>query len=201
MHDFEVEANDNSGLIESLHRAADHPRPLVFLDTETTGLNPDKHEVWEIAALVRFYDRPVYTFCRQLKLKQLDSSDPRSLEVGSFGRRYDENKAVEPEQVAKELLLLTDQAVLLGLNISFDLGFLKVLLGRNRPNWHYSPVDIKSFAAGALGVPPPWPSNDLARQLGVVPGDYQRHNALDDCYFAAEIYDAALTLKQTETGI
>lgn len=31
-------------------------RPLVFLDTETTGLDPARHEVWEIAYAVGKHD-------------------------------------------------------------------------------------------------------------------------------------------------
>ena len=27
--------------------------PLVFLDIETTGLDPEVHEVWEVGAIVR----------------------------------------------------------------------------------------------------------------------------------------------------
>lgn len=84
-----------------------------------------------------------------------------------------------------DLLSLTEGAVLTGLNISFDMGSLRPLPGLRAPNWHYSPFDIKSLAAGALGMPPPWSSNEMAIALGVGPADFARHGAL-------AIYDAAL---------
>lgn len=29
--------------------------PLCFIDTETTGLDPDRHEIWEVACIIRTY--------------------------------------------------------------------------------------------------------------------------------------------------
>jgi oligoribonuclease (3'-5' exoribonuclease) len=31
--------------------------PLAFIDTETTGLDPTRHEVWEVGLIVQQYDR------------------------------------------------------------------------------------------------------------------------------------------------
>lgn len=165
---------------------------LISLDTETTGTDPDRHEVWEIAAVLRDPDGRETEFERLLRLQRLDEADPRALEVGDFLNRYKEAQAVEPAEAIADLLKLTEGAVLGGLNVSFDVGFLRPLLGLRQPNWHYSPLDFKSFAGGALALEPPWSSNDLAFRLGVDPDAFARHSALADCHFGLAVYDAAL---------
>jgi DNA polymerase III epsilon subunit-like protein len=169
-----------------------HRHRLISLDTETTGTDPARHEVWELAAVIREPDGTEVEYARLLTLSNLDDADPKALEVGDFMHRYDEERAVSPTEAIAGLLPLTEGGVLGGLNISFDVGFVRPLLGTRQPNWHYSPIDVKSLAAGALGLEPPWSSNDLAGRLGVDPEDFARHSALADCRFALAIYDAAL---------
>lgn len=175
-------------------------RPLIVLDTETTGLDPDRHEVWEIGAIAvapadgNDFSKPreLHEFHRFLRLDDLEHADPRALEVSHFSERYVADEAISAEQAIDDLLDLTQGGVLAGLNIGFDVGFLRPMLGLREANWHYSPLDIKSMAAGVLGLRVPSSSNDLARALGVYPENFERHTALDDCRFALAIYDAAL---------
>jgi oligoribonuclease (3'-5' exoribonuclease) len=37
----------------STNSTAKAPRPLAFIDTETTGLDPRTHDAWEIAVILR----------------------------------------------------------------------------------------------------------------------------------------------------
>jgi hypothetical protein len=55
---------------------------LAFIDTETTGLDPDRHEIWEIALIV---DDQEYQWFLPV---DLGKADPIALNIGRFHERY-----------------------------------------------------------------------------------------------------------------
>lgn len=178
-------------------------RAELFLDTETTGTDPTKHRVWEIGALKRDGDE-VAEFEVQIITKDLGQADKRALEICQFKNRYDDFKAVSVEEALNELINFSQKTVLFGLNISFDITFLRFMAERERlefnPGWHYSAVDVKSYAAGVLGIDPSRPSHIFAEQLGIDQDSYLRHSALGDCYYTADIYDAAKIQGRSQTA-
>ena len=172
-------------------------RPLISVDTETTGTDARVHEVWELAAVRRDPNGTESEFSCQLSIN-LSQADPKALEIGGWDERYLPGLVVPKREAITNLIEFADDGVLAGLNISFDVNFLSRLIPVGlEAGWHYSPLDIKSFAAGALGAEPPWRSEELAVELGVDPNDFARHNALADCHYALAIYDAALKLLRT----
>jgi len=177
------------------------PRAELFLDTETTGTDPTKHRVWEIGALKRDGDS-ISELEVQIITNDLGQADKRALEICHFKNRYDESRTVSVEEALSELINFSQNTVLLGLNISFDITFLRFMAERENlefdPGWHYSAVEVKSYAAGALGLDPNRPSHIFAQKLGIDQDDYLRHSALADCYYTADIYDAAKNLGQSQ---
>jgi DNA polymerase III alpha subunit (gram-positive type) len=168
---------------------------IVFCDTETTGLRPLTHEIWELAAVKLDTDSDQVTgeFLIQLELANLAAASPKALEVGGFHERYDAASAVAPQRAMAEFCAFAEDAVLAGLNISFDVAFLQAALNRydRQPSWHYSPVDVKSMLGLATGLTPPWSSDQLAEAIGINPSDYERHSALADCHYTLDLYRAA----------
>ncbi|QYB01458.1 hypothetical protein I1A62_29950 [Rhodococcus sp. USK10] len=61
--------------------------PLVFVDTETTGLHPDTRRPWEIA-LIRRDDQGDTEYLFQVTDVDLSHADPKSLEIGRFHDRH-----------------------------------------------------------------------------------------------------------------
>lgn len=59
---------------------------LVFVDTETTGLDPDRHEVWEVATITRSPDGSQAERVWQLPV-DLSKADPAALRIGRFHER------------------------------------------------------------------------------------------------------------------
>lgn len=140
---------------------------LAFIDTETTGLDPRRHEVWEIAVILRDTDgnesehlwqiRPVEGHMRFI-------ADSEALRINRYHERMavpgnaeaadmldSEGNAPAPLRfldVAERLHLLLKEAVLIGSNPAFDAAFLHKLLGIGLPPWHYRTVDIATLAAG-----------------------------------------------------
>lgn len=143
------------------------PRPLAFIDTETTGLDPRKHDVWEIAVILR---RPGVTdleYLFQIRTS-LATADPKALEINRHGERF----AVPAGEFAAQLptawwstttphtestllhslLGILDGAMLVGSNPAFDDRFLTKLVqdAGATPTWHYRTVDVATMAVGHL---------------------------------------------------
>jgi DNA polymerase III epsilon subunit-like protein len=162
---------------------------VVFCDTETTGLDPDWHEIWEVGLI----SADGSEFEWQLAV-DLGHADARALEISGYYKRR--SRALEDAQdFASRFEELTRHKHLAGNVISFDEERLRKLLRANGacPGWHYHLVDIEALAAGKLGLKPPWDSEALSLALGVDPADYDRHSALEDARWAKAIYEAVLS--------
>lgn len=175
--------------------------PLVFIDTETTGLDPDTHEVWEVGMVVRAGGTETeHHWFVQVDLK---AANPEALDIGGFHDRYDTREAVAPLDLAGGLhTLIPPRAHLVGAVVSFDEERLRRLMNRYRVpvRWHYHLVDVENLVAGRLGIEPPWESDDLAAALGVTIDEKDRHTALGDARWAMRLYDAALLGATSETA-
>lgn len=64
---------------------------IVFIDTETTGLDPERHEIWEVAAIIRdtelYPDEPDVEWVWQFDVN-LGTADPIALNIGRFHERH-----------------------------------------------------------------------------------------------------------------
>ena len=141
-------------------------RPLAFIDTETTGLNPHKHEAWEIAVIHRRTNGTTREALFQIRTS-ITEADPKALEINRYKKRF----AVPQGTIAAEfptngqspiplterdlvlrLMDLLDDAVLVGSNPSFDERFLTKLFHDvgYAPGWHYRTIDVATLAAGYL---------------------------------------------------
>lgn len=169
---------------------------LVFLDTETTGLDPGRHEIWEIAYILRTasYEK----ICSTMLPVDLSTADPTALRNNRFYDRYFDKEAAKttvPQSWALQLARETAGAHLVGMVPSFDAAFLDKWLRRFNfaPAWHYHLIDAESLVAGYLGLTPPWNSEELSRTAGIEPPlENERHTALGDAQWAMRLYDKVL---------
>ena len=148
---------------------------LVYLDTETTGLDPLVHQVWEIAWAVN--DKPVETM--QVR-HSLAGADVVALRINGYLDRWD--KPVTDTHEA-ELLTMLQGVTLVCCNPAFDEAFLRQRWGSTP--WHYRKIDIATYAMPALGLDRPTGLATIAERLGVQAPDHtaaQDVRTLRECY-------------------
>lgn len=115
---------------------------LVFLDTETTGLDPALHEVWEVAVAVD--DGPivqVYQLPHSLR-----TADPRALALNGYWNRAEAVRATDAYDL--ELRELLTGATIVGSNPAFDTAFLRARWGV--APWHHRLLAVESMAFAVL---------------------------------------------------
>ncbi|HEX7277874.1 MAG TPA: hypothetical protein VF244_10910 [Acidimicrobiales bacterium] len=135
----------------------DQAAPVCFVDTETTGLDPDRHEIWEVALILPDGAEHVW----QLPV-DLARADPIALNIGRFHERRakgwrtwnvhqdDESNITDPSWFAQEFVRLTRGLHMVGAVIDFDADRLWRLLRANGecPMWHYHKVEIEAMVVG-----------------------------------------------------
>ena len=175
---------------------------LVFIDTETTSLRPDRR-AWEIGYITRNTetgDEEHNWFVDERDL-DLGNADLGSLKIGRFHDRhpdYGGNTASDGVASENDLMQIvegdTRGAILVGAVPNFDA---EVLAARMRahglcPAWHYHLVDVETLAAGRLRLQPPWNFDYLLDAFGLKYDEADRHTALGDARMVRDLYDAVL---------
>lgn len=174
---------------------SDSEGTVCFVDCETTGLDPERHEIWEVGLIVDGKET-----VWQLPVK-LSRADPMALQVGRFHERHSQGLIAHHYPDVRELAdfaLDFGEATygrhLVGACVSFDAAFLSKLLRRQGvlPAWHYHLVDVEALAAGLRGIAPPWNSEELSHLVGVDPSAFERHTAIGDARWARTLYLAVI---------
>lgn len=115
---------------------------LVFLDTETTGLELH-HDIWEIAWS---YDDGDHIYS-EILVHSLKNADPDALVLNGYWNRP--HRARGPE-VDIEVRVALEDVTIVGANPAFDATRLQ-LRWQAQP-WHYRLLDISSMAVGIFGL-------------------------------------------------
>ncbi|MET8765502.1 hypothetical protein [Streptomyces sp. NPDC004658] len=185
---------------------------IAFVDCETTHLDAEIGEAWEVAVILRRQDDDRTTdteYVWQFAINR-DAVDPEALRIGRFHERH----VVDPTwgaaftgpgpilpcsraSAVEAIIGVLSGAVLVGSNPAFDDRFLRKLVGPGCARWHYRPYDIVQLAAAKVGAqaagPLPWRAHTLSRAVGVEPPTADAaHTALGDARWARDVYDAVL---------
>lgn len=132
---------------------------LVFLDTETTGLEYGKHEIWEIAWAVN--DGPVEE-C--VLVHSLKTADPEALDLNGYFRRH---VGAVPRSEGPWMDLNVRKALanntLVCANPSFDRFFMYFRWGHEP--YKYRSIDVESIALVVFDWARPRGLKDIAQAL------------------------------------
>lgn len=103
-------------------------RPLLFIDTETTGLDSRIHEILEVA-VVRCDPTTLEILDKwetRVKPTRIDTAHPKALEVNGYKANPELwDDAPLFDDIADTLAEKLQGGVLVGHNINFDVGFIE----------------------------------------------------------------------------
>ena len=130
---------------------------LAFCDTETTGLDPDRHEIWEVGLILREEDGRETQHHWFLPV-DLGRADAFALNIGHFHERHPDGGGVPKGtdvyttflgEFARDFADLTRGAHLVGAVVSFDAERLTKLLRAKRcpPRMALPPDRRRSLSA------------------------------------------------------
>lgn len=165
---------------------------LAFVDTETTGLDKNIHEIIEIAALI--YDpvekRVIGEWEKKIFPRNIETASPEALKINGY---YDNPGSYKAD--AKSAMIkfnsITRDCMIVGQNIDFDIGFIKKTMAEFNiaPNFdRHRKLDTQSLAWFAVK------ESDIQKlslaglcdHFGV--SNINEHRALADCRRAFGVY-------------
>ena len=162
---------------------------LVFIDTETTGLDPRIHQPYEVAFWREHDPEPISAFLRH----DLNLADPKALEIGGYwDRRADEALAESPAPTISRSTLFDalSGATLVGSNPGFDAAMLTRFLGT--AVWHHRHINVAEGAMWVFGADRPMGLSDAANQCREqgFPIPRPDHTAVGDVRTTRAVYEA-----------
>lgn len=128
-------------------------RKLVFVDLETTGLNPDVHEITEIGCLVvsgkTFEIELVYE--EKVKPVNIEKASREALEIYHYSEK--KWKGAKPlKKVLEKIASIAPGGLITGWNVSFDWWFLDKAFRKFKmePDFDHHRIDVMSIAYAKL---------------------------------------------------
>lgn len=188
----------------------------IFLDTETNGLNPQKHKVIELAYKILDVNsgelKEEFQSIITVTPEEWSKSDPSSLEVNGF--KWEEvSKGRKPSEVSQEIInnfkrlqIKRGAAVFICQNPSFDRAFFSQLIDADTQEmlqWPYHWLDLASMywaESIRLGktVPERFPwntgfSKDKIAAVYLLPPEAKPHRAMNGVRHLLLCYDAIIS--------
>lgn len=167
-------------------------RKLVFIDLETTGLDPEIHEIVEVACLV--VDGETFNIISEYEAKvkpqHLEVAYPEALRIIGYSEK-EWRDARPASQVLKEVAKLAPGGMITGWNVSFDWWFLQKGFKRFgiKSKFDYHKIDVMSIAYAMLYPRreiKEWGLHDIAPFLGL--RIVKEHRAMADIRLTHEIF-------------
>lgn len=181
---------------------------IMWLDLETTGTNPAKHGIHQIAGMVEINGEIVEKFDIKLQPNPKALIDPAALEAGkvteeqikayqSFYSGYMEFQTICAKYVDK--FNKHDKFHLAGYNTqAFDGQFLRGLFLQNDDNYYGSffwsaSIDVMCIAAWQLSYNRPFMKDfklmTVAKMMGVIVDESKLHDAFYDIDITRQLFE------------
>ncbi len=162
---------------------------MIILDLETTGLNPDIHEIIEIGA-VKVESGEIFSV-KVLPTRIVDA-DPVALKVNGYSDEAWENATPLFAALAQlNAFVGSDKPHMMAYNVSFDKAFLEKAYGTEGVEVEYPfdrrALDLMSIACWEFRTDP-CSLKYACISLGIDPEDAV-HNALAGALKAREVYN------------
>lgn len=165
-------------------------RDVIVVDTETTGLNPLRHDACEVGWVPLVGGRLSGWFVPPHSTKRADAT---ALEINRYVERITGSPLDLDYAQTGELHTALTGNTLAGSNPAFDALFLNKLFadaGLPPSPWHHRLLDLSAYAAGVLGLPVSELEglDKVARRLNLPVDDTAAHTAYGDALLTARCF-------------
>lgn len=162
----------------------------LYLDTETTGLDPFQHEVIEVAIVIEEVPEDpnavgtiIQTWCRKIRPTHIRAAHPKALEVNGYTPEAWEGSLPFADHADELATLLASAGCIVGHNPTFDTSFLKAAFAREGLGVRipYHQIDTVTLAYAAwnwTGTGPGLSLDKIRDHLGIPKAG--SHSALKD---------------------
>jgi len=192
-----------------------HGHLLCAVDTETTGLDPKKHDVIQLAILPLGPDmkpnKHYMPFNMHIRPAHPENVDRKAMSVNKIDLNWIMQHGIDCYQAADLLdewfeklkLPINKRLMVIGQNYCFDKAFLQEWLGPlsydHLFHYHYRDTMVTAFylndRAALFGETPPFNSVSLGRLANKLKVEnLKAHDALEDCKMSAECYRLMLQI-------
>ncbi len=179
-------------------------RPFIAVDVETTGLDPERHEIVQLGMVGLGDDlQELWLWSETFRPRWPERADPESMAVHGLGEEHWRD-ALPFDAHAADVANLLRGATLVAHNPSFDDKFLRAALrralGPGHDRWSYRLVDTMSMALPLVRALAPGGSSSLdatCKTLGLARG--RSHDALSDARAHAAVF-RAVTARWKDTA-
>lgn len=158
---------------------------FITIDIETTGLDPEKDEILEIAAIKYIENNEAEIFSRVVKVQ-----NPLTKEISELTGITDDfllKNGMDIETALKDFWNFVGRAKLVGYNISFDMSFLRNASIEHKIKMQANKcIDVLQLARRKVKDTKNYKMSTVASELGIEMA--QKHRAESDCRLAFEIY-------------
>lgn len=162
---------------------------FIVLDTETTGLYPNRHEMISFAGIK--LDSNLNEIDRlhiKIQPQNIQGADPNALKVNKYNTK-DWRNAVHPKEAAIIIATFMRDCIPVAHNWPFDRGFILAHLSKYAPDQKIlrRGIDTISLASAAL-IPHGHKSMSMSNICDLFGWPAQTHEALDDTLMCVQLF-------------
>lgn len=180
---------------------------LLFIDTETGGIDPNLHSLLSIG-LVVWQDKKIIDTLEVFIKRKKYSTTETALKINKIDLNELRKKGLEPKE-AMDIILrfinknFNEKATLVGHNLGFDVGFFKEFFKENKIDYNnffsYRGIDTASILK-YLSISKKLKKNvnsldDAIEYFNLEVDENKRHTALTDSYITAKLFEKLIELQ------
>jgi len=172
---------------------------LLFIDLETSGLDPDTDTIIEVAAVRWSYTKGMV---RKFEAQLLDQKggypqvpDNVAAINGYSSARWAHTAVPYLEGLNAFYREMDENVLLTAANAPFDLSFLHRAPIKRPKTWSYHAFDLSTFIFSELVVPGMIAKPKLQEAANFFGLGEQEHTALSDCLLAVKVYERLLEVR------
>lgn len=185
----------------------------IWIDTETTGTDPNKHGLIQIALIVEIGNEIKEKASFNIRPFDSDEIEDEALQVNGITRDDLESYPL-PDEIFREIMVLIgkyidpydrmDKFIVAGYNTQFDLDFLRAFWAKMNHKYfgsyfYHKPIDVDAIIVLINRVKGELPRYaklvDALRRFGIEP-PADLHDAMTDIVYTRKLYGKAMMALQ-----